>query len=54
MEPWRAVRNDTATRLTGYLLGRGVSEAEAWAIISDWNQVKNKPPLDSGELKRTF
>jgi replicative DNA helicase len=46
-------RNDTATRLAGHLLAKGVPENEAWEILTNWNH-KNRPPLDLDELKRTF
>jgi replicative DNA helicase len=46
-------RNDTATRLAGHLLAKGVPETEAWEILTNWNH-KNRPPLDLDELKRTF
>ena len=46
-------RNDTATRLTGHLLGKGMVETEAWEILKNWNH-KNRPPIDQVELRRTF
>ena len=46
-------RNDTATRLAGHLLARGVPDSEAWEILNIWNH-KNQPPLDQDELRRTF
>ena len=47
-------RNDTATRLAGHLLAKGVPESEAWEILCNWNNHKNRPPLDQDELRHTF
>ncbi|MEI6127560.1 MAG: bifunctional DNA primase/polymerase [Pseudomonadota bacterium] len=46
-------RNDTATRLIGRYLGKGLTPDEVWTIIQDWNQ-KNNPPMSESELRKTF
>lgn len=46
-------RNQTATRLIGHLLKKGIDDSEAWQLITTWN-LKNKPPIDLNELKKTF
>jgi replicative DNA helicase len=47
------MRNDSATKLAGHLLAKGMSESEVWVILSLWNN-KNNPPVDYNELRRTF
>jgi len=47
------LRNQSATKLAGHLLAKGLSELEAWEILSQWN-TKNTPPIDYSELRRTF
>jgi replicative DNA helicase len=47
-------RNHTATKLAGHLLGKGIPAPETWEMLRMWNQTKNHPPLDEGELRRTF
>ena len=37
-------RNDTATRLAGHLLARGVPESEAWEILANWNTQEPTTP----------
>lgn len=46
-------RNQTATRLIGHFLKKGIDESEAWELIITWN-LKNKPPIDLNELRKTF
>ncbi len=46
-------RNQTATRLIGHFLKKGIDESETWELITTWN-LKNKPPIDLSELKKTF
>lgn len=38
------MRNDTATKLAGRYIAKGLSDEEATAILVNWNE-KNKPPL---------
>jgi replicative DNA helicase len=47
-------RNDSATRLAGHLLAKGLTEHEAWELLRIWNSTKNKPPLAEDELRKTF
>jgi replicative DNA helicase len=47
-------RNDSATRLTGHLLAKGLGENEALELLKIWNSTKNKPPLAEDELRKTF
>jgi replicative DNA helicase len=47
------MRNDSATKLAGHLLAKGISESEVWQILSLWN-TKNNPPIEYNELRRTF
>jgi replicative DNA helicase len=47
------MRNDSATKLSGHLFAKGISESEVWEILSLWNS-KNDPPIDFNELRRTF
>jgi len=47
------MRNDSATKLSGHLFAKGISEFEVWEILSLWNS-KNNPPIDYNELRRTF
>ena len=47
-------RNHVTARLTGHLLGKGNDEKVAWEMIKQWNNAKNKPPLDHTELRNTF
>lgn len=44
-------RNDTAARLTGYLLRHGLPPAVVAALMLQWNQA-NRPPLHDDELLR--
>lgn len=46
-------RNYNATRLIGHLLKKGIDESEVWELTTIWN-LKNKPPIDLNELKKTF
>ena len=47
-------RNVATTRLAGHLLRRGVDPDVALALISTWNETRNRPPLPDNELERTF
>ena len=47
-------RNHVTARLTGHLLGKGNDESVVWEMIKQWNNAKNKPPLDHTELRNTF
>ncbi len=47
-------RNQTAARLFGYLLRRGVYPEVAWPLVSSWNSDHCDPPLDEDELERVF
>jgi replicative DNA helicase len=47
-------RNDSATRLAGHLLAKGLAAEEVWELIRTWNSTKNKPPLPEDELRKTF
>ena len=47
------MRNDSATKLAGHLLAKGIAESEVWEILSQWN-TKNNPPIEHSELRRTF
>jgi hypothetical protein len=42
-------RNQSATRLAGRYLSRGLTMTEAYLLLSAWNQ-RNKPPLPNKEL----
>ena len=48
------MRNHTATKLIGHLLGKGNSEAVVWELVKQWNADKNTPSLDETELRKTF
>ena len=48
------MRNHTATKLIGYLLGKGNSEDVVWELVKQWNADKNSPALDETELRKTF
>ena len=48
------MRNHTATKLIGYLLGKGNGEALVWELVKQWNAEKNAPSLDEMELRKTF
>ena len=48
------MRNHTATKLIGYLLGKGNGEAVVWELVKQWNAEKNAPSLDEMELRKTF
>ena len=48
------MRNHTATKLIGYLLGKGNGEAVVWEMVKQWNAEKNAPSLDEMELRKTF
>jgi replicative DNA helicase len=47
-------RNDSATRLAGHLLAKGLAEEEVWELLRGWNSTKNKHPLAEDELRKTF
>jgi replicative DNA helicase len=47
------MRNQSATKLAGHFLAKGLAESEVWVILSQWNN-KNNPPIDYSELRRTF
>ena len=46
-------RNQTATRLIGHLLKKDIAHDELWELVKQWN-IKNSPPIDEAELRRTF
>lgn len=46
-------RNQTAASLVGHLMKTVKDPNEVWEIINLWN-MKNTPPLDQRELKKTF
>jgi replicative DNA helicase len=48
------MRNHTATKLIGHLLGKGNEESVAWELVKLWNSRKNDPPLDETELRKCF
>jgi len=48
------MRNDTATKLIGHLLGKGNEETVVWEMVKTWNIAKNKPSLDETELRKSF
>ena len=48
------MRNHTATKLIGHLLGKGNSEDVVWELVKQWNANKNTPSLDETELRKTF
>lgn len=48
------MRNHTATKLIGHLLGKGNDEAMVWELVRQWNAGKNNPPLDETELRKSF
>jgi hypothetical protein len=54
-ELWRGVgsgvRDDTATKLAGRLLARGIHEEETLEILMNWN-MRNEPPLPEKDLTR--
>jgi hypothetical protein len=47
-------RNDTLTRLAGYLLRRWVDAELAYELATAWNATHCRPPLSEEELARTF
>jgi hypothetical protein len=47
------MRNQSATKLAGHFLAKGLAESEVWEILSQWNS-KNSPPINHSELRRTF
>jgi len=47
------IRNQSATKLAGHLLSKGLAESEVWEILSNWNN-RNNPPIEYSELRRTF
>lgn len=47
-------RHNTAIRLIGYLLRRGVDPQVAWPLIDAWNQQRCSPPLPQDQLERAF
>jgi KaiC/GvpD/RAD55 family RecA-like ATPase len=48
------MRNHTAAKLIGHLLGKGNDEAVVWELVKTWNIAKNNPPLDETELRKSF
>lgn len=48
------MRNDTAARLIGHYLAKGLAATEAWELVKTWNAGKNKPALSEPELLKTF
>jgi hypothetical protein len=46
-------RNEAAIRIASWFRARQMERVEAWEQIKLWN-LKNKPPLDEGELERTW
>lgn len=46
-------RNHTAASLVGHLMQTVKDTNEVWEIINLWN-MKNSPPLDQNELRKTF
>ena len=48
------MRNHSATKIIGHLLGKGNDESVVWELVRQWNSDKNNPPLDENELRRTF
>jgi len=48
------MRNHTATKLAGHLLGKGNDENVVWELVKQWNASKNKPPLGETELRKCF
>ena len=46
-------RNETATKLIGHFLRKGLDPEEVWELVKLWNK-KNRPPLDEKELRRTL
>ena len=48
------MRNHTATKLIGHLIGKGNDEAVVWELAKQWNVGKNNPPLDETELRKSF
>jgi len=46
-------RNHTAASLVGHLMKTVKDPNEVWEIVNIWN-MKNTPPLDQKELKKTF
>lgn len=47
-------RNYMATKLIGHLLGKGNNENVAWEILKQWNDAKNRPPMDGQQLREIF
>ena len=47
-------RNNAAASLIGHLLKSNMKELDILETILLWNEHKLKPPMDVGELKRTF
>ncbi len=50
----KGLRNYLATKLIGYLLGKGNNENVAWEIFKLWNEAKNRPPMDRQQLREIF
>ena len=46
-------RNQTAASLVGHLMKTVKDPNEVWEIVNNWN-MKNSPPLDQRELRKTF
>jgi len=42
-------RNDSATRLAGYFIGKGLNKLHVFSLLKAWN-LKNNPPLPEKEL----
>lgn len=45
-------RNDAATKLAGYFIGKGMPQDIVLSLLHGWNQ-KNNPPIPDIELERT-
>jgi KaiC/GvpD/RAD55 family RecA-like ATPase len=48
------MRNHTAIKIIGHLIGKGNDEAVVWELVKQWNVGKNNPPLDETELRKCF
>jgi Primase C terminal 1 (PriCT-1) len=44
-------RNETLTRLAGYLLRRRVDPIVALEMLSIWNTARCRPPLEAAEIR---
>ena len=45
----KGVRNDSATKLVGYYISKGLPEDVIYKLITDWN-IKNEPPLPESDI----